>query len=194
VGLEHLVMRYGLGAVFLGSAVEGDFTLILGGVFAHLGYFPFPLAVAAGALGSFLSDLAWYGLGRIRGPRFRGGRFYQRVGPRIERLAARLGAAELLAARFVYGTKSASMVFWGLHGMPLPRFALVDAFGCILGSLVFTGLGYGVSGSATLLLGHVRRVQLWLLGALVVGVLLVLVIHWTAKRQLHMDDAGDDPR
>jgi membrane protein DedA with SNARE-associated domain len=192
MGLQDLMLRFGLGAVILGSAVEGDFTLILAGVIAHLGYFPFPLAVAAGALGSLLGDLAWYGLGRMRGPKFRGGRVYQRVGPRIERLARRLGPAELLAARFVYGTKAASMVFWGLHGMTLPRFLVIDAIGCTLGSLVFTGLGYAVSGSATVLLGHVRRVQLWLLGALVVGVILVLVINWTAKRELHIDDEGGD--
>jgi membrane protein DedA with SNARE-associated domain len=194
VAIQDLILRFGLGAVFLGSAVEGDFTLILAGVMAHLGYFPFPLAVAMGAMGSFLGDLAWYGLGRKRGPKFRGGGFYQRVGPRIERLARRLGPAELIAARFVYGTKAASMVFWGLHGMTLPRFVLVDAIGCILGSLVFTGLGYAVSGSATVLLGHVRRVQLWLLGALVVGVVLVVVINWTVKRELHIDEDGGDAR
>ena len=45
------------------------------------------------------------------------------------------------------------MVFWGLHGMTLPRFALVDSIGCVIGGLVFTGLGYLVSGSATVLLG-----------------------------------------
>ncbi|HUR94548.1 MAG TPA: DedA family protein [Gemmatimonadales bacterium] len=191
--LEQLVFRYGLAAVFVGSAFEGDFTLILAGVFAHLGYFPFPLAVAAGALGSFLGDLAWYFLGRSRGPRFRAGRLYRRVGPRIERLARRLGPAQIVASRFVYGIKAASMVFWGLHGMTLPRFMLVDALGCILGSLVFTTLGYAVSGSATVVLGHVRRIQLWLLGALLVGAVVVVVIHWTAKRELHMDDTPDEP-
>jgi membrane protein DedA with SNARE-associated domain len=188
VGIEQLVVRYGLGAVFLGSAFEGDFTLILAGVFAHLGYFSFEMAVGAGIVGSFLGDLAWYGLGRLRGPRFRAGRLYRRVGPRIERLAQRLGAAELVAARFVYGTKAASMVFWGLHGMPLARFVVVDAIGCVLGALVFVGLGYAVSGSATVLLGHVRRVQLWLLGVLVVGAVLVVVINWAAKRELHIED------
>jgi membrane protein DedA with SNARE-associated domain len=196
MGLEHLVMRYGLAAVLVGSAMEGDFTLILAGVAAHLGYFPFPLAVAAGALGSFAGDMAWYTLGRLRGPRFREGGVYRRVGHRIEALARRLGPAQLLAARFVYGTKAASMVFWGLHGLSLARFAIVDGIGTVIGSVVFTGLGYLVSGSATLLLGKVRRVQLWLLGALLVGVVLVIVINWTAKKELHIDeeeeeDAGD---
>jgi membrane protein DedA with SNARE-associated domain len=188
MGIEHLVLRYGLLAVLLGSAVEGDFTLILAGVGAHLGYFPFPLAIAAGALGSFAGDLAWYTLGRLRGPRFRAGRLYRRMGHRIESLARRLGPAQLLAARFVYGTKAASMVFWGLHGLSLGRFAIVDGIAAVIGSAVFIGLGYLVSGSATLLLGKVRRVQLWLLGALAVGVILVIIINWTAKKELHIED------
>src|SRR5580765_8583915 len=125
--LESLVVRYGLAAIFVGSAVEGDFTLILAGVFAHLGYFSFPLAVAVGAVGSLLGDLAWFTLGRVRGPRFRAGRFYRRVGHRIEALARRLGPAQLLAARFVYGTKAASMLFWGLHELPLVTFLIVDS-------------------------------------------------------------------
>lgn len=191
MGLQQLVMHYGLLAVLLGSAVEGDFTLILAGVCAHLGYFPFPLAVAAGAVGSFAGDLAWYALGRVRGPRFRAGRLYRRVGHRIEALAKRMGPAQLLAARFVYGTKAASMVFWGLHDLPLAKFALVDGIGAVIGSAVFTGLGYLVSGSATLLFGKVRRVQLWLLGALVVGVVLVFLINWEAKKELHIDETED---
>jgi len=188
VSIEDLILRYGLAAVFVGAAVEGDLTLILAGVAAHLGYFPFPLGVAVATVGGFLGDLAWYGLGRVRGPQFRSGRLYRRAGPRIEALARRLGAAELVASRFVYGTKAASMVFWGLHGMSLSRFALVDGIGCVVGSLVFMGLGYAASGSAVALLGRVRRLELWLLGAVVVGVVLIIVVHWAAKKELRVDD------
>jgi membrane protein DedA with SNARE-associated domain len=185
--LQQLLIRYGLIAVLLGSAVEGDFTLLFAGVVARLGIFAFPLAVAAGALGSLVGDTAWYSLGRFRGPRFREGRFYRRVGPTVERLARQLGPWQLLAARFVYGTKSASMIFWGLHGLSLRRFLLIDSVGCLLGSLVFTSLGYLLSGSAMALLGHVKRVELWLLGGVIVGVLIVFLIDKTAKHELHID-------
>ena len=52
---------------------------------------------------------------------------------------------------------------------------------------------YLVSGSATLLLGKVRRVQLWLLGALIVGVVVVFLIHWTAKKELHLENGAGEP-
>src|SRR3954464_7671328 len=184
--LQQLLLDYGLIAVLIGSAFEGDFSLILAGVVSHLGFFPFSLAVAAGAIGSLAGDTAWYLLGRLRGRRFREGRFYRRVGPTIERLAKRMGPWELLAARFVYGTKAASMLFWGLHGLSLPRFLLIDVLGCVLGSLVFTSLGYLVSGSAPVLMGHVKRFELWLFGAFLVGVIIVVIIDRTAKHELHL--------
>ena len=184
---QQLLIRYGLIAVLVGSALEGDFTLLFAGVVARLGIFAFPLAVAAGALGSLVGDTAWYSLGRFRGPRFREGRFYRRVGPTVERLARQLGPWQLVAARFVYGTKSASMIFWGLHGLSFRRFLLIDSVGCVLGSLVFTSLGYLLSGSAMALLGHVKRVELWLLGGAIVGVLVVMLIDRTAKHELHID-------
>ena len=186
--LQELLIRYGLIAVLIGSAFEGDFSLILAGVVSHLGIFPFWLAVGAGTLGSLVGDSLWYGFGRFRGPKFREGKLYRRVGPTIDRLARQLGPWELLAARFVYGTKAASMLFWGLHGLSLPRFLLIDAIGCVLGSLVFTGIGYLLSGSAQVLLGHVRRVQLWLLGVVIAGAVLVYLINRTAKHELHLDE------
>ena len=187
--IQELLIRYGLVAVLIGAAFEGDFSLILAGVVAHLGIFRYTEAVAVGAIGSLVGDSLWYGFGRFRGPQFREGRLYRRVGPTIGRLARQLGPWELLAARFVYGTKAASMLFWGLHGLALPRFLLIDAIGCIIGSAVFSGVGYLVSGSATVLLGKVHRVQLWLLGAAVAGAVIVYLINRTAKHELHLDQS-----
>jgi hypothetical protein len=42
------------------------------------------------------------------------------------------------------------------------------------------------------LMGHVKRVELWLLGAFVVGIILVFAIDWTAKHELHLDEKAED--
>jgi membrane protein DedA with SNARE-associated domain len=193
VRLEQLLIVYGPAAVVLGSMIEGDMTVILSGVVAHLGIFPLPVAMIAGAAGNFLGDCVWYWIGRHRGTVFRSSRLYQRVGARIEQLARRFGVWELLLVRFVYGTRNASMLFWGLHGLPFTRFVAIDALSCAMGAALFSTLGYLVSGSAELLLGKVRRVEFWLLGAVLVGIALVVLVHLTTKRRLHLDeDASGD--
>jgi membrane protein DedA with SNARE-associated domain len=192
MSLQQLLIEYGPAAVVAGAMIEGDVTVILSGVVSHLGIFPFPVAVAAGAAGNFLGDCAWFWIGRLRGSRFRSGGLYRRVGSRIEALARRFGVWQLLLARFVYGTRNASMVFWGLQGLSFGRFAAVNALGCSLGALVFASLGYLVSGSAEALLGRVRRVELWLLGAIVVGTGIVYIVHRLTRRGLEIDKIARD--
>ena len=63
--LEEILSRFGLIAVFAGAAVEGDVTMILAGVVAHLGFMRLPDAVVVGTLGGFTADAVAYGLGRV---------------------------------------------------------------------------------------------------------------------------------
>ena len=169
VGLEAFLIRHGPLAVVAGAALEGDMTLSLAGVIAHLGIFSFPTAIAAGALGTYIADLFWFLVGKWRGPALRNTRLYGHVGPKVERWARRFGPIQLVASRFIYGTRIASMVFWGLTRLPLIRFLLIDLAGSILGALVFGALGWVLSGSITVLVGHIRRVELVLLVALIIG-------------------------
>ena len=83
--------------------------------------------------------------------------FYRKIGPRIAAVTRKIGVWQIIAARFVYGTKNATMLFWGLHNLPLLRFVLVDAIGCVLGASFFVGLGYLVGDGAEVLLGTYKE-------------------------------------
>ena len=183
MGLTQLIIQYGLAAVFLGSGLEGDLSMVLGGVVSHQGYFRLPVAIAAAALGAFCADCVWYAVGRLHAQRLQDAAFYRKVGPRIAAVTRKIGVWQIIAARFVYGTKNATMLFWGLHNLPLLRFVLVDAVGCVLGASFFVGLGYLVGDGAEALLGKVKRFEFLLLGALVVGVLVLVVIRVLAQRR-----------
>ena len=181
--LQHLIIRFGLAAVFLGSGLEGDLTMVLGGVVSHRGYFPLTIAIAAAATGAFAADCIWYTIGRLNTARLQNAGFYRRVGPRIEQIARRVGVWQIVIARFIYGTKNASMLFWGLHGLPAYRFVMVDAIGCALSASFFVGLGYLVGDGAEALLGHVKRLEFLFLGAVAVAILVLILIRALAQRR-----------
>jgi membrane protein DedA with SNARE-associated domain len=181
--MEALLLRFGLFMVFLGTAVEGDVTMMLAGVTAHLGLFRLAEAVAVGALGGFAGDFFFYWLGRWHATTIRGTQLYRRAQPAIERFSARFGPLEIIVARFIYGTRVASMVFWGVQRLPLWRFALIDALGCAAWAAVLGGLGFTLSGSAVLLVGRVRRVRVWLLVALLGCAALVLLYRELLRRR-----------
>lgn len=182
--LEHFLLAHGLVALFLMAMVEGDLSLLVAGVFAHLGLLPLPGAMLAGALGNLAGDSVWFALGRSHSDRIRASRFYRSVGPRIERLALKLGPWQLLAARVVYGTRNASMLFWGQLHLPPLRFLLFDGLGCALAGVGFTLLGFGVGLSTEALTGEVKRLEHWLLVAVVLGGLIVWGVTRLARKEL----------
>ncbi len=184
--MEALIERWGLVAVFLGALVEGDVTMLLAGVVAHLGFLGFPAALLAGAAGAFVSDVAWFAAGRWQAGRVSESALYRRAGPGIARVADRMGAAQVVLCRFVFGTRVPTLLLWAVRGLRFPRFLALDLAGCVLWAAAFGCLGYFVSGSAALIMGEVKRVEYWLLGGLLVAIAVVLGLRalagWQKRR------------
>ncbi len=180
--MEDLVDRFGLVAIFLGTALEGDLALILGGIAAHLGYVDPVAAGVAGTLGGFAGDATWFALARRHADMLRRSALYQRVGPTIERLAARFGPWQLLLARPVYGTRVASMLFWGTQRLAPGRFAALDLPACAVWAVLLVSLGYGSSNGVQALMGEVRRAEAWVAGALAVAAALAALGHIVIRR------------
>jgi membrane protein DedA with SNARE-associated domain len=181
--VESLIRRFGLLAIFVGGATEGDGTLVVTGALAHLGYFGFALATGIGALGAFAIDCSWYFLGRVRGSAIRSSRLYAHAGATVERLIGRLGVWQLVIARFIPGARIPSMIFWGMQGAPLARFAILDSIGCSAWAAVLSALGYAFSGSLALLAEDLERTELHVL-VIIAAVMFALGVRVWARRSM----------
>jgi membrane-associated protein len=182
LSVEGLLVHFGALAVLVGAAIEYDGTLILAGVVVHLGLIPFATAVAAGGIGALLGDSIFFALGRHGAATVRRRSAYGRVESFVEKLATRSGPWEIVLARFVYGTRFASMFFWGLRGLGWVTFAALDLAGGLLGATILVTLGFTLSQSATAVLGDVERVEKRLLGGAMVAVAMVLGFNAVARR------------
>jgi membrane protein DedA with SNARE-associated domain len=182
--LERFLSDHGLVALLLLATVEGDLSIVVGGVLAHLGLLPLSGVVVAGAAGNLMGDSAWFAIGRRFRLRIRENRLYRAAGPGIERLVRRFGPWQLLAARVVYGSRNVSMVFWGQHELPVSRFLLVDALGCGLASIGFALVGYGLGNGTTAITGDVTRVERYLLVGVVAGGLLLWGMTRSIRRKM----------
>lgn len=165
--MEELLIRFGPLAIFVGAALEGDVALVLGGVVAHLGMVDPVVAVVAASLGGLAGDAVWFTIGWRSADAIRATAAYERVGPTVERLARRFGDRQLLIARPVWGTRVMSMLFWGSQRLPVHRFLMFDAPAATIWAILLVSLGWAGSQSAQAVLGDVRRVEMWVLGAAV---------------------------
>jgi membrane protein DedA with SNARE-associated domain len=180
--VEELLVRFGPLALLVGAAIEYDGTLILTGVVVHLGLIAFPTAVAAGGVGALLGDSVFFALGRRGGASVRRWSGYARVESFVEGLATRCGPLEIVLARFVYGTRFASMFLWGSRGLSWVTFTVLDLLGGLLGALILVTLGFALSHSATAVLGEVERVEKRLLGGAVIAAAAVVGFNALTRR------------
>ena len=181
--MEDFLIHYGLAAVFIAVAIEGDVSMILTGVIAHMGLVRFPSAVVVGALAAAATDCAFYWVGRKRAERLRGTNLYRRIGPVIERLEQRLGSGEILIAHFVCGARLASMFFWGSRGLSFGRFLALDLAGCSAWAAALAGLGFAFSNSAERLIGRVKRAEIWLLIAMICAASMMIFVRQLGRRR-----------
>jgi membrane protein DedA with SNARE-associated domain len=172
--MESFLIHYGLAAVALLAIVDGDVTLVLAGVVAHLGFFSLPAGIAAGSAGAFIGDTVCYTVGRTNKGWIQNTRLYRRMGPRAENLLHRFGVGQLFAMRLVYGTRIATLILFGVRGVTFWRFALFDSLSCMAWATLLGLLGFALSKSAAWLVGEVKSVEVAIAGALIVTVLVIV--------------------
>ena len=168
--------------MLVGAALEGDGTALLAGVVAHLGLLDTAVAMGAAWAGAFAADVFWFACGRRAAPRALRSRAYARVAPLVARLAGRAGLATVLLSRFVYGTRVATMVYWGVRDTPVLRFAAVDLAATGVWAAAFVTLGRALGGGATAVLGEVQQLERRLLAVVVVAVVVVTAWHAAGRR------------
>src|ERR1051326_5451216 len=171
--LYELIGQYGLYAVFILVMLEGDLTLLLGGVLAHSAFFgphSFAQVLLWGTLGGCASDNVAYFAGRAFCEGVREFRFYRAAKPRLERLTKKFGALSIFLSKYIYGLRGAACVFYGVGRMPYLRFLIVSFFSCFLWVFILAGAGYFFSGAVMGLIGDFQRLGKVLLVIVVVGI------------------------
>jgi membrane protein DedA with SNARE-associated domain len=83
-----------------------------------------------------------------------------------------------------WSTEPATLVFWGQLHLAWARFLLIDAIGCLLIAAGFTLLGSLIGHGTRALAGEVKRIEHWLLIAVIDGVGIVGAVSRLARRRL----------
>lgn len=177
--MQDLVANFGYIAVFIGTFLEGETVLALGGVAAAHGYLAFWAVVATAVVGGFLGDQACFFIGRRYGRRIlaRYPRLAARA-PRVQALLARWDAGAVILLRFCYGLRIAGPIVIGtLHVSPW-RLALFNLIGVLIWAPLVAGVGFLAWGAIEHWLGRLRHAQL---GFLMMAVLALTVV-WAAAR------------
>ena len=166
--LQELIGNFGYLVVFLGTFLEGETVLVLGGVAARLRYLELPWVIVCAFAGSLLGDQLWFWIGRRYGPRVltRHADWRPRV-DRIHRLLDRFEIPALVGFRFAYGIRSLAPFVFGMSRIAPAKFLLLNALGALLWAFAGALLGYAFAHPGDALLGDIKRFEMELFALIV---------------------------
>ncbi|MGA1829934.1 DedA family protein [Rhizobium wenxiniae] len=182
--LEHLISQYGVLAVFLGAAFEGETAVFLGGVFAHRHFMSWWEAATAAAIGSFAADQAWFFAGRYANRLALVQRFLKTdAAQKVSQLLEAHPTGFILAFRFIYGMRTVSPIAIGLSSVPALRFVILNFIAAVVWAVLITTIGYLFGNAVEMLFGRLK-LHLHMLIAIAAIAVILAALAYLIHRQM----------
>jgi membrane protein DedA with SNARE-associated domain len=182
----ELIEHYGYLAVLVGTFLEGETILVLGGYMAHRGLLHLEGVMLAALLGSTAGDQLAYFLGRTGGAPFieKRPRLQARLG-RVRVLLERHRVPVMLGFRFLYGLRNATPLVIGVSGVKPGVFLPLNVAGAALWAVLVGLAGYSFGVAIEAFIDDLQRYELWVLGGVAAVALPLLAWHlWRRTRAL----------
>ena len=177
---QVLIQEYGYWAVLIGTFLEGETILLLGGVAAQMGALDVSLVMLSAFVGSTFGDQLYFFIGRWKGqallnrfPRWK--RPASKVGEHIKRHQNLI----ILSFRFFYGLRNVSPFVLGIYRIAIPKFVTLNIIGAALWAFTFTMIGFLLGEAHERILGKGYSLVLFAI------LLLVGLIFWGYRRWIY---------
>lgn len=182
--LESLVTNYGYPALIIGTFLEGETVLVLGGIAAHLGYLSLDWVIACGYCGTLCGDQLYFIIGRRHGKSLLARRpSWQSGAARVFRTLERHRNLLILGFRFIYGLRSVTPFAIGTSDVSYLRFAVLNVIGAGIWATSIALAGYYFGHAVEAILGDVRHYELELMGSVIAGALALWTAHAYWRRR-----------
>lgn len=177
--LESLLTHYGYPILIVGTFLEGETIMVLGGLAAHLGYLALQWVIVCGFFGSLLGNQLFFFLGRRHGKRLLARNLsFQSKAEHIFSILERHQNLVIAGFPFLYGFRIVTPVAIGMSGVSYPRFAVLNVIGVGIWATAIASAGYFFGRAIEAVLGDARRYEL----ALIAGIAVIGTLVWIWHR------------
>ena len=184
MSLESIIETYGYWALLVGTFLEGETILVLGGFAAHRGYLTLPWVILAAFIGSLCGDQLFFYLGR-RHSAFILARFPQwKVSiEKVQGLLERFRTPFILVFRFLYGLRLPAPFAIGMTSVPFKEFVLLNMVGAAVWAILVGVGGYLFGNALEIVIGDVKHYEFEAFGLILLAGATLWIIHFYRSRK-----------
>jgi len=177
--LSGFIKDYGYFALFVGTFLEGETILVLGGLAAAAGDLDLRWVIVVAFCGSLAGDQTVFFIGRFLGTRILGRLTAHRPWrqarvDKVHRLLERHHVLLLLGFRFLYGLRNIIPLVVGSSEVKTSRFIFLSVIGAAIWAVTVATGGFLFGHALELFVGKAR-------GIVLIGVAAIAVIIWIVR-------------
>lgn len=182
--MESLIQHFGYLAILVGTFLEGETILVMGGFAAHRGYLKLPFVFLMAFIGTALGDQLFFFLGRFRSEATL--KKHPSWKPSIDRARSLLDRHQLLIIlifRFLYGLRIITPFAIGMSRFPTRTFVPLNILGAGVWAAVFSVVGYFFGSALEKLLGDFKRYELEALAGIAAAGFTIWLWHFYQRKR-----------
>jgi membrane protein DedA with SNARE-associated domain len=184
ISIQSFIDTYGYVAILVGSFLEGETILVLGGLAAHSGYLDLSFVILAAFIGSLCGDQLFFFLGRWHSDAFlkRRPSWSARVA-KAQKLLDRFRTPIILGFRFFYGLRTVTPFVIGMNAVPTVRFVFLNAVGALIWAIAVGTGGYLFGNALEILIGNIKHHEIRVFGVIAALGAVIWIIHIVRRKR-----------
>jgi membrane protein DedA with SNARE-associated domain len=176
--MEAYIAKYGYIGIFVGTFLEGETTVLLGGIFSKLGYMNIEKVILWAFLGTFAGDCTFFSIGRIFGKNvIEKYEFLRSRVPLANKIIKKYGHFIIFIIRFLVGIRAIILLLLGCTNIKLGRFLLFNMINSILWSILVTSVGYVFGKVVYVFVSDIKKYEEFIIPAVLIGVIILITVY-----------------
>jgi len=179
---NHQLLGYFI--LFVGVLIEGEFTLIVAGILAHIGAFAFGETYMVALAGGMSKTLIGYRIGRFLRRKYSKSRFFRFVVRKVRTLLPKFDEKpfwSVFISKFIFGLNNLVLIYSGFVRIRRHTYIKAELVSNAVWSFLALGLGYVFSIAALNISHDIRKFMLLLLVFLVGFVILQRIMQFALE-------------
>ena len=191
--MDAYLAHYGYIAIVVGTFLEGETTVLIGGIFSKLRYMELNRVMIAAFTGTMLGDCTFFFLGKYLGRNLiEKYEFLRSRIPLANRIIKRYGNCILFLVRFFVGVRGIILLLLGCTDIKKRTFFLYSTLSALLWSVVISLIGYVFGEVVYIFANDVRKYELYIVPAVLAGAFLLILIYRHVVKEREEKSYGND--
>jgi membrane protein DedA with SNARE-associated domain len=182
--LDYIVQTYGYAAIVIGTFLEGETILVVGGFLAHRGFLQLSGVIGAAFIGSLLGDQLYFFLGRRNGKAILERRAsWQPRAEKATKLLQQYSTPIIIGFRFLYGLRTITPFIIGMSSVSVFKFLLLNTIGAIVWAVIVGVGGYLFGHAIEIVIADIKNYELEVIAVISLIGGIIWLIHFIRKHR-----------